>query len=212
MGGVAFFRKFQQVQTIEFDKQLEPVGTIVAITNRWTDKEDACLRRHWLQGLEVSLIAPELPGRNKNMIISRAHRLGLPPHQRKVTATVIPIGQRPPPRTSVQTDVPAVPRQMKPIKSTEPAEPVVSETALLPDTPSPPEFRVGLLDLEAQHCRWPIGDPRSEKFHFCGRDKVSGLPYCSGHAQIAYVSPATYRKNAQNPSIPARQKKEFAFN
>lgn len=45
-----------------------------------------------------------------------------------------------------------------------------------------------VIDLSAQTCRWPIGDPKKPGFHFCGRRAIPGKPYCPEHAAIAYVS------------------------
>ncbi|OUI88730.1 GcrA cell cycle regulator [Acetobacter sp. DmW_043] len=36
-------------------------------------------------------------------------------------------------------------------------------------------------------CCWPIGDPGTPGFHFCGATPLPGKPYCGEHAQIAYV-------------------------
>lgn len=36
-------------------------------------------------------------------------------------------------------------------------------------------------------CCWPIGDPGTKDFHFCGAKAVPGKPYCLEHVQIAYV-------------------------
>ena len=47
---------------------------------------------------------------------------------------------------------------------------------------------VTLMDLKLNSCRWPIGDPKDEDFHFCGADTVTGKPYCSEHCKIAYTS------------------------
>ena len=47
---------------------------------------------------------------------------------------------------------------------------------------------VSLLDLKLNSCRWPIGDPKDADFHFCGKDTVTGKPYCSEHCKIAYTS------------------------
>lgn len=47
---------------------------------------------------------------------------------------------------------------------------------------------VTLMDLKINSCRWPIGDPKDEDFHFCGADVVTGKPYCSEHCKIAYTS------------------------
>lgn len=34
-------------------------------------------------------------------------------------------------------------------------------------------------------CRWPIGDPQVAGFHFCGKRKVGGHPYCDFHVRRA---------------------------
>ena len=43
-----------------------------------------------------------------------------------------------------------------------------------------------LLELSEQRCRWPISTPGAEDFCFCGNTPVKGLPYCPGHARLAY--------------------------
>lgn len=40
--------------------------------------------------------------------------------------------------------------------------------------------------LGQQDCRWPIGDPQREDFHFCGARQVSGRPYCELHMRAAF--------------------------
>lgn len=44
-----------------------------------------------------------------------------------------------------------------------------------------------LLDLEANDCRWPVGDPRQAGFHFCGAQQVLGRPYCIQHWTLSFV-------------------------
>ena len=44
-----------------------------------------------------------------------------------------------------------------------------------------------LETLEAHECRWPIGDPRQEGFHFCGAPKTLGRPYCAHHWEMSFV-------------------------
>jgi GcrA cell cycle regulator len=41
-----------------------------------------------------------------------------------------------------------------------------------------------LLELEADRCRWPIGDVEDRAVLFCG-GVVEGKRYCAGHARIA---------------------------
>lgn len=39
----------------------------------------------------------------------------------------------------------------------------------------------------SQACCWPLGDPGTKQFHFCGSEPIPGKPYCVEHAQLAYV-------------------------
>ena len=43
-----------------------------------------------------------------------------------------------------------------------------------------------LAALKPNQCRWPIGDPDSDKFHFCGEPVFVGKPYCYEHCRQAY--------------------------
>ena len=38
-------------------------------------------------------------------------------------------------------------------------------------------------------CRWPLGDPRSGDFAYCGLTPAEGQSYCAGHCRMAYRSP-----------------------
>ncbi len=43
-----------------------------------------------------------------------------------------------------------------------------------------------MANLKPNQCRWPIGDPDSEYFHFCGETVFVGKPYCYEHCKQAY--------------------------
>ena len=53
-------------------------------------------------------------------------------------------------------------------------------------------------------CRWPIGDPQQADFHFCGKKKVAGLPYCEVHARRAFQPPQPRRRDREvfEPAMP----------
>jgi GcrA cell cycle regulator len=64
-----------------------------------------------------------------------------------------------------------------------------AEAATIEDTapPSAPADvttgGIGLLDLNNESCRWPVGDPGKPGFFFCGEAKAdlsAGRPYCGG--------------------------------
>ncbi|MFR1033402.1 MAG: GcrA family cell cycle regulator [Alphaproteobacteria bacterium] len=49
---------------------------------------------------------------------------------------------------------------------------------------------MSLTDLDNHTCRWPIGDPKDDNFHFCGKKVRIGQTYCEEHAAVAYVKPS----------------------
>jgi GcrA cell cycle regulator len=66
----------------------------------------------------------------------------------------------------------------------------------IPDLEPAPDGQVKLVDLKESMCHWPIGDPMEDGFHFCGRRKSFGVPYCEHHAAIAYNPLARKRRTA----------------
>lgn len=74
----------------------------------------------------------------------------------------------------------------------------------IPAAENPADFpdRVTLQKLTDKSCRWPIGDPQHEDFGFCGKDKVTGLPYCEHHARRAYRPVETVKRAPKPERIP----------
>jgi GcrA cell cycle regulator len=54
------------------------------------------------------------------------------------------------------------------------------------DAEIPVEQRKSLLELSADTCKWPVGDPLTPDFFFCGAAPISGQPYCACHSRRAY--------------------------
>lgn len=48
----------------------------------------------------------------------------------------------------------------------------------------------------SQSCCWPLGDPGTPGFHFCGATPLPGKPYCAEHAQLAYVKLRSDRRDS----------------
>ena len=46
--------------------------------------------------------------------------------------------------------------------------------------------KLNLMELTERTCKWPIGDPATEKFWFCGLPVQSGKPYCEAHVSVAF--------------------------
>ena len=76
---------------------------------------------------------------------------------------------------------------------------VLEPAELVPvnDRAMPEARRLVLTELTERTCKWPVGDPLKEDFHFCGAEACDGSPYCKYHARMAY-QPVTERRRAAN--------------
>jgi GcrA cell cycle regulator len=54
--------------------------------------------------------------------------------------------------------------------------------------------RLSLMELTERTCKWPIGDPATEDFWFCGLPSQPGKPYCEAHVGVAF-QPMTTRRD-----------------
>ena len=46
--------------------------------------------------------------------------------------------------------------------------------------------KISLMELTERTCKWPIGDPATSKFWFCGLPSQAGKPYCEAHVSVAF--------------------------
>ena len=155
----------------------------------WTDDRVELLKKLWQEGLSASQIAAELGGITRNAVIGKVHRLGLSgrgqptssiKRQRRAHAPAI----RRPRHVSIgnlalQTHLEAY-----------------SEAEIRPrrDVVVPIAKRLSIYMLTERTCKWPIGDPGTEDFHFCGNDSLESGPYCEYHAGVAYQAPEPRRR------------------
>jgi GcrA cell cycle regulator len=143
----------------------------------WTDERVETLKKLWLDGLSASQIAKQLGGVTRNAVIGKVHRLGLSgratPSQPQRPIFKAPRAARP------AITAPAPRRAIEPALATAAAQPVA------PYQPEEPGSAT-VLTLGAHMCKWPIGDPSSDGFTFCGRRSEREGPYCVDHARVAY--------------------------
>jgi len=165
----------------------------------WSDDRVEQLKKLWEAGLSASQIAAELGNVTRNAVIGKVHRLGLA--GRATTSRMK--SHRPRARGQASK------RLMKPrftslgnpalrqlyLGDTEPYVPSAEELVI------PPHERRSIQTLTEACCRWPIGDPQQADFHFCGRKKVLGLPYCEFHARRAFQPPQPRRRDRE-PALP----------
>jgi len=161
------------------------------MTAGWTEDRVGALKKLWLEGQSASQIAKQLGGGvTRNAVIGKVHRLGLsgraaPSQPARVATTLRPARTRttPPVQPSAPRRIEAVqPRPVAPV-------PVPVERAV------ELEGTATVMTLGAHMCKWPIGDPSSREFSFCGRRASEGV-YCGEHARVAY-QPAV-KKNSSS--------------
>ena len=46
--------------------------------------------------------------------------------------------------------------------------------------------RLTLMELTEKTCKWPVGDPATPNFWFCGLPVQQGKPYCEAHVGVAF--------------------------
>jgi len=169
----------------------------------WNDDTIARLRDLWDQGLSTAEIGRRL-GITKNAVVGKAHRLMLParpsPIRRNVDGA---LPRRPVARRIVGPTLAPAPKVAEaPAFATaepRPAAPVPNIRRLPAPVPAPMLRAVPAAPRAAGRvpaCCWPIGEPGTPSFHFCGAGAVGGKPYCAEHVAIAYVKVRDRREDA----------------
>ena len=144
----------------------------------WTEERVELLKKLWADGLSASQIAAELGGITRNAVIGKVHRLGLSGRAKSPSSSVPRAHMRG--NTALAYDYAAEP------------EPELIEI--------PVEQRKTLLQLNEATCHWPVGDPGSTDFFFCGGQSNEGSPYCNFHSRVAYQPASERRRERQQRS------------
>lgn len=179
----------------------------------WTEERVETLKRMWSEGQSASQIAKELGGVTRNAVIGKVHRLGLSnrngPAGKPEGATAEPeVAERPAPKATAREAAPEPAEKPAPVEApvsravTPLRKPIVPAGQPLPPQPSPNEIspealasqrevekrakRLTLMELTERTCKWPIGDPATPDFWFCGLPVDQGKPYCEAHVGVAF--------------------------
>lgn len=144
----------------------------------WSDERIALLKTLFERGSTCREMAYEI-GVSRNAVIGKLARLNL---ARGRTARL--------PRTERRGGA-ARPRGARPLQLLLKAQVEDGETAelaasLVEAVPIPDGPGCSLMELGDDKCRWPIGEARVADLKFCGNTPLGGLPYCAGHARLAY--------------------------
>ena len=168
----------------------------------WTDERVELLKKMWTEGQSASQIAKELGGVTRNAVIGKVHRLGL---SNRAGAASTPAPEKKPAKAKADSK-PAAKKapaeRVVAVTVTAPRKPIVPAGQPLPPQPSANEIspealakvsevektakKISLMELTERTCKWPIGDPATEDFWFCGLSVQQGKPYCEAHVGVAF--------------------------
>ena len=139
----------------------------------WNAERIETLTRLWREGLSASQVARQMGDLTRSAVIGKVHRLGIA--GRDTPSRPRNTGGRP--STRPRASAGGQPRRLAQVRASRPAPPTRV------DFDAPPTAT--LLTLTEHGCRWPIGDPDTTDFGFCGRMKADRGAYCGGHAPMA---------------------------
>lgn len=182
----------------------------------WTDDRVEILKKMWGEGQSASQIAKELGGVTRNAVIGKVHRLGLSNRTTAGAAAKAEPKAKAAPKAKVapkpSPEPTPTPASAKPDLKTEPAiapqhnmparKQIIPAGQPLPPQPSANEIspealakvneiekkakKISLMELTERTCKWPVGDPATEDFWFCGLPVKTGKPYCEAHVGVAF--------------------------
>jgi GcrA cell cycle regulator len=174
----------------------------------WTEERVELLKKLWLEGLSASQIAGVLgEGVTRNAVIGKVHRLKLTGRAKPATST--PRARTAPRAPGARRMSSGIARPSSGIASMMKSRSLPSggggmthgatalkmeeqfqtEVYVAPQVQElfiPVENRLTLLQLNEHTCKWPIGDPLTTEFYFCGQHSEEGKPYCEFHSRRAY--------------------------
>ncbi|MFT5059916.1 MAG: GcrA cell cycle regulator [Polaromonas sp.] len=181
----------------------------------WTDERVETLKTMWGEGKSASQIAKELGGVTRNAVIGKVHRLGLSnrnggggsgaaakaePKEKAAAPAPKPAAPKPAPEPTPQpaaaAPIPApsapVPYRKLIVPAGQPLPPQPSINEISPEALAKVSevekkaLRLNLMQLTERTCKWPVGDPATDDFWFCGLPSQTGKPYCEAHVGVAF--------------------------
>ncbi|NNK66278.1 MAG: GcrA cell cycle regulator [Rhodobacteraceae bacterium] len=168
----------------------------------WTDERVEQLKKMWGEGQSASQIAKELGGVTRNAVIGKVHRLGL--SNRAGAAPAKTAKEKPAAKAEAS---PAKPAAAEATPAARPAQSPARKQIIPAGQPLPPQpsaneispealasvrevekksKKISLMELTERTCKWPVGDPATDDFWFCGLPVQQGKPYCEAHVGVAF--------------------------
>ena len=176
----------------------------------WTDERVELLTKMWGEGQSASQIAKELGGVTRNAVIGKVHRLGLSnratttakPEAKVKSASKEEVKSAAPSEAAIkepEANAPISPARRQIIPAGQPLPPQPSANEISPEALAKvsevekKSKKISLMELTERTCKWPIGDPATSDFWFCGLPTQTGKPYCEAHVGVAFQPLSTRR-------------------
>ena len=134
---------------------------------RWTPELDAQIRKMRLERFTWDQIAQDM-GMGRNTVLERGRKIGAPKG-------------RPPPPPSEDDRRAAMDRPPRPAGHPDSWDLINRGTSLEGEDYQVPNHHFAPV----QACCWPIGEPRTASFRFCGAEPAEDKPYCTACEALA---------------------------
>jgi GcrA cell cycle regulator len=160
----------------------------------WDGERVELLCKLWQDGISASRIAAQLgAGITRNAVIGKVHRLGLAGRAKPASSSGAPRPRRvvAPHATQKTVALRGNTLMLREVVIAEEYEPAVLPQAVV----IPISERVTITELRENMCRWPLGDPLTPEFRYCGTNCDTSVPYCRPHGRMAYQQVPDRRRN-----------------
>jgi GcrA cell cycle regulator len=156
---------------------------------QWTADAIEDLKRLALEGRSASVIAAALGAASRSAVIGKADRIGIklngcgrasalhgkPAGTHRVRFAAIPHSK-------------SVPKKRNPVPAFN-HEPQRKPGSTLAEAEVGEMRRLKFEEIRQLACPWPLGDPKSGDFAYCGLMAAKGQSYWVGHRRMAYRAP-----------------------
>ncbi len=185
---------------------------------KWDSEREQILEKLWREGHSATQIAKALGDVTRNAVIGKVHRLGLT--NKKGTSTVKPSLAEPSKRATSLGEKPISRGKISVVERRRRTDNTPFRTSLDKSITAEVESlneevrqavasgrakKLGIMELTENTCRWPIGDPATEDFWFCGqpvhKKDNQRLSYCHAHYRVAHRQPnevSQFKKNTSS--------------
>jgi GcrA cell cycle regulator len=170
----------------------------------WTAEAIEDLKKLALEGKSASHIAAALGATSRNAVIGKASRMGVQlsgggrgAGPRKARAGRPQWASAPYTRPSAHGSDVALTGDPR-------VKPVEGRAAwTLGEVEIGEMRRLRFEEIREFACRWPLGDPRSGEFAYCGLTPAKGQSYCAGHCRMAYRPPQARQSARERQGLRA---------